>query len=71
MTEVDTLLHCRWIVPVVPRGAVLDVGCSSGAFLFAAGYLCSNVVSTHAASNQRVFELRTYTAAPGKLEKRK
>jgi 5-methylthioadenosine/S-adenosylhomocysteine deaminase len=24
MTEVDTLLHCRWIVPVVPRGAVLD-----------------------------------------------
>lgn len=41
---------------------------ASGAFLFAAGYLCSNVVSTHAASNQRVFELRTYTAAPGKLE---
>lgn len=23
MTDVDTLLHCRWIVPVVPRGVVL------------------------------------------------
>lgn len=22
--DVDTLLHCRWVVPVVPRGAVLD-----------------------------------------------
>lgn len=22
--DVDTLLHCRWIVPVVPRGAVLE-----------------------------------------------
>ena len=24
MTDIDTLLHCRWIVPVVPRGAVLQ-----------------------------------------------
>jgi 5-methylthioadenosine/S-adenosylhomocysteine deaminase len=24
MTDVETLLHCRWIVPVVPRSAVLD-----------------------------------------------
>jgi hypothetical protein len=41
---------------------------AAGSALFAAGFVCSNVVSTHAASRQRVFELRTYTAAPGKLE---
>jgi hypothetical protein len=35
--------------------------------VFAAGFLCANAVSTRAASSQRVFELRTYTAAPGKL----
>ena len=41
---------------------------AAGAGLFAAGFLCANAVSTHAASKQRVFELRTYTAAPGKLD---
>ena len=24
MIDVDTLLHCRWVVPVVPRGLVLE-----------------------------------------------
>ncbi len=24
MIDVDTLLHCRWVIPVVPRGLVLD-----------------------------------------------
>lgn len=41
---------------------------AGGAVLFTAGFLCSNAVSTQAASKQRVFELRTYTAAPGKLD---
>jgi hypothetical protein len=41
---------------------------AAGSVLFAAGFLCSNAVSTRAATSQRVFELRTYTAAPGKLD---
>jgi hypothetical protein len=41
---------------------------AAGSALFAAGFLCSNVISTRAATRQKVFELRTYTAAPGKLE---
>ncbi|MGZ5494542.1 MAG: TRZ/ATZ family hydrolase, partial [Thermoanaerobaculia bacterium] len=24
MIDVDTLLHCRWVIPVVPRGLVLE-----------------------------------------------
>jgi hypothetical protein len=48
------------------RGTVMKI--AAGAGLFAAGFLCANAVSTHAASKQRVFELRTYTAAPGKLD---
>ena len=41
---------------------------AAGLGLFAAGFVCANVAITRAASHQRVFELRTYTAAPGKLE---
>jgi hypothetical protein len=41
---------------------------AAGLGLFAAGFLCATAMSSHAASKTRVFELRTYTAAPGKLE---
>lgn len=41
---------------------------AAGLGLLAAGFVCANVAITRAASRQRVFELRTYTAAPGKLE---
>jgi hypothetical protein len=41
---------------------------AAGTALFAAGFLVSASVSTHAAARPRVFELRTYTAPNGKLD---
>jgi hypothetical protein len=44
------------------------IGCSLAAMtVFAAGYWFGNAQGVRAASD-RVFELRTYTAAPGKME---
>ncbi len=41
---------------------------AAGIAIFTAGFLTATAVSSHAASRQRVFELRTYTAADGKLD---
>jgi 5-methylthioadenosine/S-adenosylhomocysteine deaminase len=49
MTDVDTLLHCRWIVPVVPRGAVLH----DHAIAIVGGRIVEILPSTDAASRYR------------------
>jgi 5-methylthioadenosine/S-adenosylhomocysteine deaminase len=64
MTDVDTLLHCRWIVPVIPRGAVLE----DHAIAIGGGRI-ADVLPSGAASERyrgaRVVHLPDHAVTPG------
>ncbi|MEP6609172.1 MAG: TRZ/ATZ family hydrolase [Burkholderiaceae bacterium] len=56
MIDIDTLIHARWIVPVVPRGSVLD----RHAIAIADGRIVDVVGSTDAELRYRAAEVLTF-----------
>jgi 5-methylthioadenosine/S-adenosylhomocysteine deaminase len=64
MTDVDTLLHCRWVIPVVPRGLVLE----EHAVAIADGRILAVLPSQEAAGRYRAAEtidLPQHALTPG------
>ncbi len=55
MIDVDTLLHARWVIPVVPRGVALD----DHAIAFADGRIVAVMPSEEATQRYRALETRT------------
>ena len=64
MIEIDTLLHARWIVPVLPRGAVLE----RHAIAISEGRIVDVIPSTDAAQRYRASDVQsfdTHAITPG------
>ena len=64
MTDIDTLIHARWVVPVVPRAAVLE----HHAIAIANGRIVDVVPSAEAAQRYRAADVQTldtHAVTPG------
>ncbi len=64
MTDIDTLIHARWVVPVVPRAAVLE----QHAVAIADGHIVDVLPSAEAAQRYRassVHTLDSHAITPG------